>query len=266
MRDYMPGTDSYRMFSAMCRVCQTPVSWYTSGPAQKFILRQIKTMDNILMRKAVGLIGTGDPNLTENQLSAIKEAEGIGLDVALLTIYGHILFSTTSYVYSLSYLARAASIDPTNRLINMSAGLAYIHYALKRQATNRQYLLTQGFAFLFRYYHDRLSGRTETITTVGEDGENKQVKVTRKASRAERQEAHFNIARAYSLIGLGNLANEYYLRVLKEAEEAEEEGEGKGEGKGMGREDLSIEAAYNIRTMCFLLGDFEGAIIQGIEK
>jgi len=261
MRDYMPGTDSYRMFSAMCRVCQTPVSWYTSGPAQKFILRQIKTMDNIVIRAglfdAAGLPTAENSSQGENQISTVRK-NGIGLDVALLTIYGSILFSTTSYVYSLSYLARAASIDPTNRLINMSAGLAYIHYALKRQATNRQYLLTQGFAFLFRYYHDRLSGCTETVTATGEDGEKKEVRVVRKANRAERQEAHFNIARAYSLIGLGNLANEYYMRVLKEAEEAEGEVE-EEEGKGIGREDLSIEAAYNIRTMCFLLGDFDGA-------
>ncbi|KAK4167557.1 transcription factor tau subunit sfc4 [Cladorrhinum sp. PSN259] len=216
MRDYMPGTDSYRMFSAMCRVCQTPVSWYTSGPAQKFILRQIKTMDNIVMKTSK------DP-----------DAPDIGLDVCLLTIYGHILFTTTSYTYALSYFARAASIDPNNCLINLSTGLAYIHYALKRQATNRQYLLTQGFAFLFRYYHDRLKDSTH--------------------SPAQRQEAHFNIARAYSLIGLGNLAIEYYRKVLEEPEyEIAQAGM-------MGSEDLRVEAAYNIRSMCYLLGDVEGS-------
>ncbi|KAH6636478.1 hypothetical protein F5144DRAFT_611219 [Chaetomium tenue] len=155
MRDYMPGTDSYRMFSAMCRVCQTPVSWYTSGPAQKFILRQIKTMDNIVMRRE-----TTNPNpnplisdtqsLTTTTTTTTAVDTDIALDVALLTIYGHILFTTTSYTYALSYFARAASLDPSNPLINLSTGLAYVHYALKRQATNRQYLLTQGFGFLFR--------------------------------------------------------------------------------------------------------------------
>ncbi|KAK4457364.1 hypothetical protein QBC42DRAFT_279316 [Cladorrhinum samala] len=215
MRDYMPGTDSYRMFSAMCRVCQTPVSWYTSGPAQKFILRQIKTMDNIVMKS------NNDPDTPD-----------IGLDVCLLTIYGHILFTTTSYTYALSYFARAASIDPNNCLINLSTGLAYIHYALKRQATNRQYLLTQGFAFLFRYYRDRLK-----------DSDNKP---------ARRQEAHFNIARAYSLIGLQNLAVDYYRKVLDEEDVPEE-------GCLIGSEDLKTEAAYNIRSMCYLLGDVEGS-------
>ncbi|KAK3906653.1 hypothetical protein C8A05DRAFT_11619 [Staphylotrichum tortipilum] len=222
MRDYMPGTDSYRMFAAMCRVCQTPVSWYTSGPAQKFILRQIKTMDNIVMRKEAGA-ATTDP------------AEGdpeIALDVALLTIYGHILFTTTSYTYALSYFARAASLDPENPLINLSTGLAYVHYAIKRQATNRQYLLTQGFAFLFRYYNDRLREGSGV---------------------AERMEAHFNMARAYSLVGLGNLAVGFYRRVLEEGEGVE------GVGGWMGSEDLRVEAAFNVRTLCYLLGDVEGA-------
>ena len=233
MRDYMPGTDSYRMFAAMCRVCQTPVSWYTSGPAQKFILRQIKTMDNIQMK------ATGAP-AGDDQEQLIQPRD-IGLDICLLTIYGHILFSTTSYVYALSYFARASSLDPNNCLINLSTGLAYLHYALKRQATNRQYLLAQAFAFLFRYYHDRLE---------------------RAASAAERQEAHFNIARAYSLIGLGNLAMTYYKKVLAEAE-AEAEGSGDEElttrPTVMGNEDLTLEAAYNLRTICYLLGDIAGA-------
>ncbi|KAK5664280.1 hypothetical protein OQA88_498 [Cercophora sp. LCS_1] len=218
MRDYMPGTDSYRMFAAMCRICQTPVSWYTSGPAQKFILRQIKTMDSV-------------------QLKALEGGPHLGLDVCLLTIYGHILFSTTSYTYALSYFARAASLDPKNYMINLSAGLAYVHYALKRQATNRQYLLTQGFAYLFRYYDDRRKSAK---------------------SAAERQEAEFNIARAYQLIGLGNLAVVHYKEVLAEAETEEGRRELRKDGI-IGNEDLTLEAAYNIRTMCYLLGDIEGA-------
>ncbi|AEO69190.1 uncharacterized protein THITE_71589 [Thermothielavioides terrestris NRRL 8126] len=240
MRDYMPGTDSYRMFSAMCRVCQTPVSWYTSGPAQKFILRQIKTMDTIVMRKDKEKDRDRDSHAagTGNGNGNGSSDPDIGLDVALLTIYGHILFTTTSYTYALSYFARAASLDPANPLINLSTGLAYLHYALKRQATNRQYLLTQGFAFLFRYYRDR--GPPPPVVVV--------VVVV---------EAHFNIARAYSLVGLGNLAVEYYKKVLDE-QAAWGENPGSG-GGGMGSEDLTAEAAYNVRTLCYLLGDVDGA-------
>ncbi|KAK0646475.1 hypothetical protein B0T16DRAFT_330624 [Cercophora newfieldiana] len=249
MRDYMPGTDSYRMFAAMCRVCQTPVSWYTSGPAQKFILRQIKTMDNIqakaLKQNPNPPDGDNSEDQTQQQLLPPQE---IGLDICLLTIYGHILFSTTSYVYALSYFARAASLDPHNCLINLSTGLAYLHYALKRQATNRQYLLAQAFAFLFRYYHDRLGD--------AESQANRPEQVA--ATAAERQEAHFNIGRAYSLIGLGNLAMVYYKKVLEEAE-GDRFGEGELRGGVVGNEDLTLEAAYNVRTSCYLLGDVEGA-------
>ncbi|KAL2024458.1 hypothetical protein VTK56DRAFT_8269 [Thermocarpiscus australiensis] len=248
MRDYMPGTDSYRMFSAMCRVCQTPVSWYTSGPAQKFILRQIKTMDSIVMKRTAAA-AQSSPDDGTTALTATATANDhpdIGLDVCLLTIYGHILFTTTSYTYALSYFARAASLDPSNPLINLSTGLAYIHYALKRQATNRQYLLTQGFAFLFRYYHDRLDAAEKSGSRGG-------------GGPALRQEAHFNIARAYSLIGLANLAVEYYKKVLEEGERVRFAGGRIDGGSGMGSEDLTAEAAYNVRSLCYLVGDVEGS-------
>ena len=300
MRDYLPGTDSYRMFAAMCRTCQTPVSWYTSGPAQKFILRQIKTMDALVMRQngdefpppqAQAQASQQSPSKSQ-QRSPIKSRDhllappsasqqsaatndnvdttldktnnsnkpqypppgDITLDVALLTIYGHILFTTTSYSYALSYFARAASLDPDNPLINLSIGLAYVHYALKRQATNRQYLLTQGFAFLFRYYRNRTED--DKTVTVG-----------------QKMEAHFNMGRAYSLIGLGNLAGGFYRKVLEEAEggkslkrkrddgeEEEEEGDGGRRNKrSKWEETLVVEAAYNVRSMAFLLGDVKGA-------
>lgn len=127
---------------------------------------------------------------------------------------------------------RAASIDPTNPMINLSLGIGYIHYGLKRQATNRQYLLMQGFAFLGKYYAHR----------------------SVSADPAERQEAHFNMGRAYHIIGLGPLAAEYYTRVLEDVRAG-----GKHVAPGIGREDLALEAAYNIKTICFAVGDLEGA-------
>ncbi|KYK54539.1 Transcription factor tau subunit sfc4 [Drechmeria coniospora] len=90
-------TDSYRMFALLSRLCQSPVSWYTSGPAQKFILRQIKAIDarhdGAMMQlwehgRADG--GVGDSDLPTTSI-----------DVCLLMLYGHILFTSTSYAYSL---------------------------------------------------------------------------------------------------------------------------------------------------------------------
>jgi len=120
-------------------------------------------------------------------------------------------------------------------MINLSLGIGYIHYGLKRQATNRQYLLTQGFAFLAKYYGPR----------------------SRSANPAERQEAHFNMGRAYHIVGLGPLANEYYARVLEEARAGW--GGERLVGERIGREDLVVEAAYNVKTICFAVGDLEGA-------
>jgi general transcription factor 3C polypeptide 3 (transcription factor C subunit 4) len=264
MRIYAPGSDSYRMFSALCRVCQSPVSWYTSGPAQKFFLRQIKSMDEIYLleskNKGKGKSNSkgksnGNETSTEIEDEETGSQQTLGLDVCLLTVYGHVLYSTGSYNYSLSYFARAVSVDPTNALICLSAGLAYIHHALQRQSKNRQYLLMQGFAYLFRYYDLRLHEDDHG----GQDGdENAAV-----ASLARRQEAHFNIARAYSLVGLTNLAVPYYNKVLDEARR--HRGENGQAGRAvplvgmLGREDLTLEAAFNIRSISYMMGDLEGA-------
>lgn len=226
MRDYMPGTDSYRLFAAMVRLCQAPPSWYTSGPGQKFILRQIKLMDK------AAVSDSGEVNPAQ-------------LDVCLLTIYGHILYTSQSYPYALSYFMRAASIDPTNPMINLSLGIGYIQYALKRQAPNRQYLITQGFAFFQKYYRHRVAS----------------------PHAGERQEAKFNMGRAYHILGLGHLAVKYYSEVLDESKEMKDGGQQQLETSAaeaeaeavMGREDLALEAAYNIKTICFQMGDLEGA-------
>jgi len=85
MREYMHCTDSYRIMAALCRVCQAPASWYSSGPVQKFILRQIRMLDKATTASNGGG-GTGNSEL----------------DVCLLTIYGHIMFTTASYTYALS--------------------------------------------------------------------------------------------------------------------------------------------------------------------
>lgn len=78
MRDHALSSDSFRLFSLLCRLCQSSISWYSSGPAQKFVLRQIKAMD-----------------------AAVMAGRGAKLDVGPLMLYGHILFTSTSYVYAI---------------------------------------------------------------------------------------------------------------------------------------------------------------------
>lgn len=236
MRFCHTSTDSYRMFSALCRACQSPVSWYSSGPAQKYILRQIKAMDRALL----------PPELAEKSMmawdTAVPQDAGTGtrhthLDVALLMLYGHILLTSTSYTYALNYFLRAAALDPTNPMINLSTGIAYIHYAMKRQADNRQFIITQGLHYIHEYYGLR---RTSLEVT-------------------ERLEAHYNVGRAYHLLGLFHLAAEYYARVLAEAEGWRRWREANDEKAGELRE-FVVESAMNLRTYSLVNGDMEGAV------
>ncbi|KAK7393974.1 transcription factor TFIIIC subunit tfc4, partial [Neonectria punicea] len=134
-------SDSYRMFALLSSLCQSPVSWYTSGPAQKYILRQIKATDDAHEASTVH----GESTNTTGT------AAELSLDACLLMLYGHILFTSTSYTYALGYFLRSRALDPNNPMVNLSLGLAYVHYGLKRQSTNRQYLLLQGQSFLSQY-------------------------------------------------------------------------------------------------------------------
>lgn len=116
------------------------------------------------------------------------------------------------------YFFRAYALDPTNPIINLNIGLAYIHDALRKTTENRQHCILQGLTFLFVYYDDRkLSCNVE-----------------------ERQEAHYNMGRCYQLLGLPHLAIPYYSLVLEEAS---------GVGEISSREDLNVETAYNLQTI-----------------
>ena len=214
MKEYQFSTDGYRLFSALNRLCNAPTSWYNSGPSQKFMLRQIKAMD-------FSLLGGEAGGSTFQEKASYSTKDEIGnpvpaqeMDVALLMLYGHVLYSGTSYSHALSefilprqclwvkgltyyldYFFRAFALDPTNPMINLSLGLSYIHYALKRQSENRHYLIKQGLSFLFAYYDLRqLSG-----------------------SLQEKQEAEYNVARTYHMLGLTHLAVPYYQRCLEQS-------------------------------------------------
>lgn len=104
----------------------------------------------------------------------------------------------------------------------MNIGLAYVHHSLKRQADNRQFMILQGLTFLFDYYNSR---RRSSIVE-------------------ERQEAHYNIARVYHMLGISHLAIKYYLRVLKETT-----------GHTSSREDITIDTAYNLKVLCMITGN-----------
>ncbi|KAI0881909.1 TPR-like protein [Annulohypoxylon maeteangense] len=222
MREYQYDTEPFRMFSALSRLCPSPASWYASGPVQKYMLRQIKLMDRAI--NAAGAEVSGD----EDGPPTGRVFPGKELDVTLLMLYGNILFISNSFTYALNYFMRAHSLDPYNTMVILSVGNCYVYYALKRQAENRQYLLTQGFHFLHQYYELKLAS----------------------PDTAQRQEAHYNLARSYHAVGIPHLATEYYRRALREVPD--------DSGNGvMGRNDLSREAAYNMAQICWAGGDVD---------
>lgn len=123
-------------------------------------------------------------------------------------------------------------------MILLSVGQCYIHYALKRQSENRQYLLIQGFAFLHQYYDAKIASSSDA---------------------AERQEAHYNMARSYHAIGIPHLAAEFYQRVLRDVpyyDANSNNNSADDPGPGIfGDGDLSREAAYNLIQICWAGGD-----------
>ena len=255
MKEYQFVTDGYRLFSALNRLCDSDNLWYNCGPSQKYILRQLKAVDFSLLgggrRKSLfqerASYTTKDDN--GNQLRAQE------MDVALLMLYGHILYAGKSYAYAVStfealieqvgsrslqwltlilgadYFLRALALEPKNPMIKLSLALGYLHYALKRQANNRHHILMQGLAFLLEYYDYR----------------------QRSCNFSEKQEAEYNVAHAYHLLGLTHLAIPHYERCLALSATAQVE------VSGNGAEDFAKEAALAMQNFWAASGNMEKA-------
>lgn len=131
----------------------------------------------------------------------------------------------------IDYFLRAFALDPSNPMINLSLALGYIHYAIKRQADNRHHFIMQGFAFLFTYYDIRQGSNTIL----------------------ERQEAEYNVARAYHMLGLTHLAIPYYLRCLIMDEDV------KKINLGTAAENFAREAAFALQGLWAACGDIDKA-------
>lgn len=105
-KEFQFTTDAYRLHAALNRLCQGSNSWYSSGPSQKYVLRQIKAMDFALVREE----DRGRYNLERASYIA-KDDKGQtvindDVDVCLLLLYAQMLYSGGSYAYSLSMSLR----------------------------------------------------------------------------------------------------------------------------------------------------------------
>ena len=155
-------------------------------------------------------------------------------------MYAHIMASGTRYVNALNYYFRAYALVPDDPLLNLSIGLSYLQLALKNKAENRQLNIQQALAYIFRYR----SLRVEAGSLICD------------------QEAEFNIARAWHMLGLTHLAFPGYRRVLELSvmlpkEQPATEGERPAEKHPV--EDFGADAAFAIQQILALNEDYESA-------
>jgi general transcription factor 3C polypeptide 3 (transcription factor C subunit 4) len=106
MSTYQLTTDSYRLYAALHRLCQGSSSWYNAAPSQKYLLRQIRAMDQGLTTKQLRHL-TNEKVTNAATIDQGMSIENVGMDVALLVLYGHILYSGRGYGYALSTFPRA---------------------------------------------------------------------------------------------------------------------------------------------------------------
>jgi len=278
IKEYQFVTDTYRLFAMLSRLCGDPhKSIFHSSPNMKFMLRQIKAMDYTVpedpsrpkpVRHTRQSVYQERASLsTRDELGEAIPAEE--LDVALLVLYGHILYSGNSFYPALNYFFRAYALDSENPAVLLSIALCYIHHSLKRQSENRHYLIVQGLSFMHEY---------------------RRVREKEGSLLQERQEMEFNFARVWHTLGLAHLAVEGYHRVLalgeqiqlesqrrlekqKESVVAEAEAEEEEEADGMRMdieeqgskkepffvEDFTREAAVALQTIYALSGDLSAA-------
>lgn len=259
MKEYQFVTDTYRIFAILSRLSGDPHrSLFHSSPNMKFMLRQVKAVDLSLSESGLARIQK-QPRYherialsTRNEMGEMITAEE--MDVALLMLYGHILYSGSSFYPALNYFFRAYSMDPENPAVLLSIALSYIHHSLKRQSENRHYLIMEGLSFMNEYR--RVREKEGTLPQ-------------------ERQEMEFNFARVYHMLGLAHLAVEGYQRVLQLSEKIQLESQ-KGRGHVTGEdgpdivmgeadaqqpfiEDFSSEAAVALQNIYALSGDLQAA-------
>ena len=133
IKEYQFVTDTYRLFSMLSRLSGDPHrSLFHSSANMKFMLRQIKAMDLTLSDgptaaqpkpKGRGSVPQGRPAPSTREDSG-EFVPGESLDIALLVLYGHILYSGNSFFPALNYFFRAYALDDQNPVVLL---LSLIH-------------------------------------------------------------------------------------------------------------------------------------------
>ncbi|KAK4971242.1 transcription factor TFIIIC subunit tfc4 [Elasticomyces elasticus] len=191
---------AYQLFANITRLYTGEGTWLNSGPTQKFMLRALKSVDYALLdarrRQAYHFTPSERSAYTKNHTQEANRHGLAELDPGLLALYAHIMTVAGTYGSALLYYFRAFAIRPRDVSLALCLATCYAQYAFKRQSPNRQFHVQQALALLARYRDIR--------TADGGDG-----------AALHRQEAEFNVARMWHLLGLAHLAVPGYERCLE---------------------------------------------------
>ncbi|CAL9731604.1 transcription factor tau 131 kDa subunit [Monosporozyma unispora] len=161
----------------------------TSTIQQKFFLRLIKAFDAVRYDTHV----RGQASITNDVVDNPQATPS----PYIYYIYSVLLYSSRGFLSSLQYLSQLETEIPDDPTVNLLLGLAHMQRSMQRLTAARHFQILHGLRYLYRYYDIRKS----LYTTV------------------EKQEADYNIGRAFHLIGLVTVALKYYNRVLDNYED-----------------------------------------------
>ncbi|SCU99223.1 LAME_0G02322g1_1 [Lachancea meyersii CBS 8951] len=156
----------------------------SSTVQQKFFLRQLKAFDSIRYDQHVA----GQASVTNKKVVNPDRRKSPYLHY----IYAMLLYSSKGFLLALQYLNRLQPELQLDPMVNLMMGLAHLHRSMQRLTASRHIQILHGLQFLYQYHEIRST----------------------KYSVIERQEADYNIGRAFHLLGLFSIAVRYYNQVL----------------------------------------------------
>lgn len=232
----------YKLMGCLARQFVGRRTWFSSGPTQKFLARMLKMQDfallsdenrekydftNVERSRWKSLVENTRINENRPGIEALGRVKEV--DPSLLTLYAHTL-SESRHISGLHYYFRAFCIRPNDPVINLSIASNFFQSAIKRRSDNRHYQILQGMAFMQRYYRIRTGPGSSAI---------------------HRQEAEYNVGRAFHQLGMYSTAIQAYQKCL------ELDGEVRKEITDDNKEEFTGEAAFALSQILGLSGNME---------
>ncbi|KAK4556403.1 transcription factor TFIIIC subunit tfc4 [Recurvomyces mirabilis] len=235
LRSEFRASVPYQLINGVSNLCYGEENAFSAGPSQKYLARGVKAMDYNFLPPALREQQEYGEQLPGLETRFAKHGQEIGPpDAGVLIIYGNVLAMTSLRNAALPYYLRALALQPDNAMLHLSIGISYIHQGMKRQTENRQYTIQQGISFVQRYHELRTDGGDVPYT----------------------QEAEYNMAKVWHMLGLTHLAIPGYEKVLALSDQIS--GETALDDYAI-KADFAKEAAYALQQLFALAGNQEAA-------